>query len=318
MLLSPDVHERLYAAWALGSGAAVASGTEPPTEERRLFPLGFASAKDVAALAALAELDPEDEVRAAAGQFLARLAEPDDEKTKDVLLRVARDPSATVRSAVISNLRKDAHPLIQEQVKQWLQDPALEVQRSTAEAVLRWSESPHTFLAAMRLGTLRAMEYALVLLREGTAQMDWRDVQDLSSELPIMVGLARLFPKRLTPPLSFWLTLAVHPKVLAQQEDVLEILTTALGSFGGSLAPRLQMPLARADARALDSALKSVAEVLPVLDHDGYMELRQAGLNPPSQGAPIPALTSARARLWLALLRLSPNPSGYVLRPRYR
>jgi hypothetical protein len=72
------------------------------------------------------------------------------------------------------------------------------------------------------------------------------------------------------------------------------------------------------DAELLHRALTDLAELLPKVAHKSYLELKIAGATPYASWVKPKPVESTLARLWVAMIRLSPKPSFYVLSPRYR
>jgi hypothetical protein len=134
-------------------------------------------ARELGALAVLAEHDPDSGVRATACQALARAAAPDDAATYAVLSQVAgHDPSAEVRASVAANIREDAPEVVRRGLKHWMRDGSVDVERAAVEAALATSESPAAFLNRMRSEPVHRVQYALMLLRNNGVTVEWRDM----------------------------------------------------------------------------------------------------------------------------------------------
>jgi hypothetical protein len=295
--------------------------TEPPVDHRRLFPMALIMARELRALAALAEYDPDSGVRATACQFLARAAAPDDAATYAVLSQVAgHDPSGEVRASVAANIREDAPEDVRRALKQWMRDGSVDVERAAVEAAFATSENPAGFLNRMRAEPVRRVQYALMLLRKKGVTVEWRDISKRIEHrsFPILVELAHLFATRPEgPPLSFWLRCATHMQdVVKENETVRDLVTNAMVAAFQAATP--ETTLDAEDSELLHRALTVLADLLPKVAHNSYLELKIAGAIPFAPGVKPKPVESGFAQLWLAIIRLAPTPEKYVLRPRYK
>lgn len=319
--------DRLDAAWQLASGYATGAfatawevvGGMPSVALRRLAPMALATSGDpgrFAALAVLAELEPDIMARAGAGQMLTRLAEPSDAASYAVVERAAHDTAPEVRAAVVAAIRADAPAELLRAVRRGMRDPSEAVQHAAIEHAFAASTDAGAFLRAMKDASSAQVEHALALVEDRDADVAWADVQRFADRhLPVLVRLAWLFGDRVeVPPRWFWLRCAGHLRELSRCTDG----TLALIIRGTVAACSTPTAGSRSsDERALlERALTVLADVLPETDHASYMELRLAGLLDAPLATPAQPLQRDLARLWSALIRLAPDPSWYVLRPR--
>lgn len=335
-LSGSDPEARLRSAWTLAERCcppelAAAWGVDPElcatpekgarVEYRRVFPMALSMAGDLVTLAILAEHDPDSAVRTTACQHLARAAAPDDAVTYAVLSAIAaNDESSDVRAAVASNLRQDAPDDVKRGLKGWMRDGSVDVERAAVETLLATTRSPGEFLDRMRDEPAKRLEYALRLLREKHVAVEWSDVSTRIERrsFPVLLGLARLFAARpAAPPVAFWLRCAMHMKEIYElpEEVRASVMNASATACESATADALQ---GADDADVLHQALTVVAEALPRLAHNSYLELKKAGAIPYAAGLEPARMESAFARLWVAMIRLSPTPGSYVLRPRYR
>ena len=311
----------LSAAWGLVGQSGGTDEAEPSVEQRRVFPMALSMGRELGALAVLAEHDTDSGVRATACQCLARTATPDDAESYAVLSRVAtHDTSNDVRAAVASNLREDAPEDVRRSLKTWMRGGSADMERATVEAVFATSESPGAFLNRMRDEPVRRVQYALALLREKRVAVEWSDVSKRIEHrsFPVLLELARLFADRPeAAPLSFWLRCATFMKDIVELPEKLRTsFIDAMGAACQAGSPdTLQSP---EDADVLHRALTVLVDLLPKVAHNSYMELKKAGAIPYASSVKPAGVESGFARLWVAMIRLSPKPSFYVLRPRYR
>ncbi|CAN5917472.1 hypothetical protein BH11MYX4_BH11MYX4_65730 [soil metagenome] len=336
-LSDPTPRARLHAAWALGArsisdemraawgggaaqAAAPANGGADAATARRFYPLALTACNELVALALLAELDPDRDIRAAACQFLARAATPDNGAAYGSLLQIAgHDPSEFVRAAVLSNLRGDAPAHVASALTSCMRDPSVEVMRAAVDAAFAMSPSPGAFLHRMRDESPSSIAYALSFLRQSGATVAWSDVTSPIAEggLVVLVELAGLFAGRPgAAPTAFWLRcVKALPELMELPEPrrVLILDGVAVACKGSKLAL-----LTDDDLELLDAALTVVAELLPAVAHESYLELKVAGILQNPRAAPARAVESTFGRLWLAMIPLSPHPELYELRPRYR
>jgi hypothetical protein len=159
--------------------------------------------------------------------------------------------------------------------------------------------------------------YALGLLQKQSRPLSWSDVPDsfVQRDPPVLVELAWLFAERDDAPISLWLACAQHCETIYREQP------EALASVANGLVRcSAQAPVLTATEIGLvRESLATVEGVLPVVDHRSYMELKSAGFIPDPRGkTSYPG--GAFARIWTALVRLTPNydPANCQLRPRYR
>lgn len=336
LLSSPELDALLRSAWALVArfctaelaaawGVEVQPGSndeaEPSVDHRRLFPMALAMARELGGLASLAEYDPDAGVRATACQFFARTAVRDDVATYAVLSRVVEhDDSDEVRAAVASNLREDAPEDVVRGLKQWMRDGSVDVERAAVEAVFATSETTAAFLERMRSEPPARVQYARTLLRNKGVTVEWRDISKRIEHrsFPVLLELARIFAGRPSAaPLTFWLRCATHMgDVVKEPEEVRSFVIDA--TTAACKAASAERSFTAEDSELLDRALTVLADLLPRVAHDSYLELKCAGAIPHPSAKAEKRAESLFARLWLAMIRISPSPGNYVLKPRYR
>jgi hypothetical protein len=324
-LAARSISDELRAAFGLGAVAASAAGaasgaSRPSSAQRRLFPMALSLAGERGALGVLAELDPEAAVRAAACQLLARGAAPDDAAAYAALARIAtHDVSETVRAAVVSSLRGDAPEHVLAALSGWLGDASGDVERAAVAAVFETSASPQAFLHRLRDEPSARLAYALAFLRQSGGPIAWSDVSPsiVERDLTVLVELARLFAGRSEgTPTALWLRCAkATPELLRLPEPQ---RVAVLDAAGAACRATTLAALSHDDLDLLDAALDVVAEHLPAVAHESYLELERAGVLADPRATPARPVTSTFGRLWLAMIRLSPHPELYPLRPRYR
>jgi hypothetical protein len=276
----------------------------------------------------LAEHDPDSGVRATACQYLAQAAAPDDAATYAVLCRiVAHDESKDVRAEIARHLRQDAPRDVTRGLKGWMRDAAspslasrsadFDVQCAVVEALFTTSKGPGEFLHRMRDEPVQRVEFALRLLREKHVAVAWSDVgkRIAHRSFPVLLELAQIFADRPeAPPVSFWLRCATHMKEIhplreAVRVRVMEAITSACHTASPDAVQGAE------DSDLLHHALTVLADLLPRVAHASYLELTKAGAIPHASSRPS---ESGFARLWVAMIRLSPNPGLYELRPRHK
>lgn len=142
LLSSDQPAGRVWAAWSLALllGSAVQSELrgileqEPSPGVRRHLLVVLAGLGEREILATLAELDPDSRVRATAGQYVARLAQPDDDGTYAQLCRIlTHDKAPEVRATIIAELREDAPAEIFLMCQDLLADRDVEIRSAVIE-----------------------------------------------------------------------------------------------------------------------------------------------------------------------------------------
>jgi len=161
----------------------------------------------------------------------------------------------------------------------------------------------------MRAEPVHRVQYALMFLRKKGVPVERRDISK---------QIARLFASRPQgPPLSFWLRCATHMQdVVKETKPVRDLVTNAMVAAFQAATPETTWDVE--DSELLHRALTVLADLLPRGAHDSYLELKIAGAIPYASWVNPKPVQSGFARLWLAIVRLSPRPGNYVLRPRYR
>jgi hypothetical protein len=143
LLLAGDPVERLWAAWTLGLRRGVAAAGElaralegePSPGTRHQIVIMLAGLRHVEALRALAHAEPSPDIRAAACQYLARLVEPSDLVTYDLLMnRMANDEARQVRASILHALRDDAPEVVRARAERCAQALALPPPATADEA----------------------------------------------------------------------------------------------------------------------------------------------------------------------------------------
>ena len=155
LLRSGEPRDRVWAAWALSLRMGEAAKPElltlarrePDAGARRHFTVVLAGYRDVDALAALAQHDPDGYVRAAACQYLAAVSAPDDAAVRQLLReRLATDPFGEVRLTVTQLLQltrqEDAGTL-----ERLVEDPEPELREAALEAL---SDDVERFMELLR------------------------------------------------------------------------------------------------------------------------------------------------------------------------
>jgi hypothetical protein len=265
----------------------------------------------------LAEHDPDDGVRATAARTLARAAAPDDHAAYETLCRIAtHDGSADVRAAAISSIRGDAPAHVIQRLRTRTRDESSEVQHAAVEALLAASDGPAAFLNRMRGESSRRVCFALRLLRNQGIPVAWRDVSVRLQHRgePVLVELAQLFAHRDDAPLSLWLRCVAHVGEIAEEPEEIRSLVVDAAAAACDATSSVTPP----DQALLHEALTVLVSVLPRKAHWSYVELVRAGIVDDPVRAPRAAITTGFGRLWRAMIRLSPRPGDYVLKPQYK
>ncbi|HEU4408368.1 MAG TPA: hypothetical protein VFS43_24100 [Polyangiaceae bacterium] len=271
--------------------------------------------KQVRALAALAEFDPDTGVRASAAQFLARLAESHDAAPYAALVRVAgRDESVQVRVSAVSNLRADAPAELKRQLEQLLHDRSDELWQEFVGRVLAWSPDVRSFVRRMSRERPAQIAFALASIVGREPPVDWANVESVAGQAPpVLNQMVLLFGDRPdAAPLSFWLRCTKHLGKLVEGPD--DVLCLATDTTTSACEARRPGPLSTEEQDLLDGALSLLSQVLPAVYHTSYLELLAAGVVKNPHAPPSHPLQHGVSRLWAALIRLTPRPTDYVLR----
>ena len=104
--------------------------------------------------------------------------------------------------------------------------------------------------------------------------------------------------------------------VVKEPETIRDLVTNAMVAAFQAATP--ETTLDAEDSELLHRALTVLADLLPKVAHHSYLELKLAGAIPHATASPSRSVRSGFARLWLTMIRLSPTPGRYVLKPRYR
>jgi len=200
LLRSGEPRERVWAAWALSLRMGEAAKPEllklarrePDAGARRHFTVVLAGYRDVDALAALAQHDPDGYVRAAACQYLAAVSAPEDAAVRQLLReRLEADPFGEVRltvtrvlkltrgedSATLARLVEDPEPEIREAALEAFSD---DVDRHLELLRERVRVEPNVSLRRKWLKQWWELEGDGVLLAYAAAQSHERALEVLS------------------------------------------------------------------------------------------------------------------------------------------
>lgn len=140
--------ERIWAAWALGMRhAGRFSGQlretlarEPDPGVRRHIAVVLAGLGERIPLMVLAELDPDERVRATACQYVVRLAAPDDEAGYQVIVRALDEKrSKSVCLAIIYELGRDAPAAVRARIESMAETSDLELAWAVQNKLLSWA-----------------------------------------------------------------------------------------------------------------------------------------------------------------------------------
>ncbi len=175
LLRAGEPRERVWAAWALslrmGEAARpelleVARG-EPDAGARRHFTVVLAGYRDVDALAALAQHDPDGYVRASACHYLATVSPPDDPAVRQLLLeRLQADSFGEVR-LTLTRLLKLTRQEDADTLARLVDDPEPEIREAALEAL---SDDVDRFLELLRE---RVLAEPNALLRRKWLKLWW-------------------------------------------------------------------------------------------------------------------------------------------------
>jgi len=158
LLRHGEPQERVWAAWTLGLrlGADAAPlvsqslSSDPSAGARRHFLVVLAGAGAVEAVRALADADPDEEVRATGLQYLARLTSPTDADLQAVLAsRLADEPSTDARIVLLQYLRDDAAPEVRRAAESLAGAAPLALRTAVAKRLLEWRRPAERFPLAL-------------------------------------------------------------------------------------------------------------------------------------------------------------------------